>query len=172
MKVDLQHVMDTTQSLTKYFNLDNVGVVLTGPYTKKQKHILERKCNIRLDRILDALHWLMKNNRHYSHLTEKDLENLPQPKVQILLDENAEEESSGQDSIEEQVTYKVVFPDRMISQETGGHGSMEAFKSVIRRCKHLDGNTITILSESLDEVAPDNKDDNLVKAFQKIFLLV
>ena len=114
---------------------------------------------------MDAIHWLIDNNKHYSHLTEKDLDNLPQPKVQILLDESTEEESSGHDDIEEQGTYKVVFPDGMISQETGGHGSMEAFKNIVKKCKHLGGNAITILSESLDEVAPDYKDDNLVKAF-------
>ena len=34
MKVDLQHVIDTSHLLKEYFNFDNVAVVLTGPYTK------------------------------------------------------------------------------------------------------------------------------------------
>ena len=60
MKVDLQHVMDTSRSMVECFSVNNISVVLTGPYTKNQRKVIEKSISIRLNKCLEGLNWLIK----------------------------------------------------------------------------------------------------------------
>ena len=64
--------------------------------------------------------------------------------------------------------FKVVFPEGHTSEHNSGMGSIEPFISLVHKLQSTNQN-LEILSRSLDEIVPDYKDNNLLKAFPKIF---
>jgi hypothetical protein len=166
MKLDVQKVYNSMRLIDALMTIDNIAVVLSGPFTSAQVEKKKTSCNIRLEKVLLALEWLRVNNRYYSELTKDDLDKLKAPKIEFLNDYTIEE--SENEAIETVDEFRVVFPDGVMNQQNGGQETVAEFKKVIQELQ-AEGSNIQVFSRSLNEVAPDYKDDNLVMAFPKIF---
>ena len=64
--------------------------------------------------------------------------------------------------------FKVVFPEGTTTENNGGLDSMKDFVDVIKKVRD-NGTNMEIMSKSLPDIASDYKDNNLVKAFPKVF---
>ena len=126
----------------------NIGVVLNGPFTPKQKPKVMQKVNVNINNVVQAFEWLQAHN--------------------ILLASN---EVSGENSdIELKEEIKVVFPDGTI--KTGGCFDKEAFERVLADIQSKNGATIPyLISRPSAKVLKDYEDMNLMKAFPKQYLM-
>ena len=166
MKLDIQKLSNSTRLIEQLTDTENIKVVLTGPFTKKQKERAYKRSEINLKRIMELLYWLKSNNHYYSSLTNEDINNLPIPKIEII-DKSIDQDSENE-NVELTEDFKVVFPEGTTTENNGGLDSMKDFVDVIKKVRD-NGTNMEIMSKSLPDIAPDYKDNNLVKAFPKVF---
>ena len=166
LKLDIQKLCNATRLIDNFIKTDHVKVVLVGGFTKQQKEKVLKRLEINLQRVISLLKWLSINNSFYFSLEFPDIEKLPPPKIEIIDATNDDE--SENENVELTEDFKVVFPEGHTTEHNSGMDSIDSFLKLVHKLQST-GKSLEILSRSLDEVVPDYKDNNLLKAFPKIF---
>ena len=110
--------------------------------------------------------WLSVNNCFYSTLTFPEIDTLPLPQIEIV--DESDEVDSENENVELIEDSKSVFPQRDMSEQNCGLESIKSFMEVVDKvCES--GINMGIISRSLDEIVPDYKDDNILKALPKVY---
>ena len=134
----------------------NVAVVLSGAFTTKQKESVRKRMQIRLEKVIAALHWLSLNNRYYFELTFDEIESLTCPEIETIdTHEGVPESESVDEGLEATEEFRVVFPNHN-SKDNGCQGAIGEFKEMVQSIRQSKGvgGEIEILSRSLKEIAP------------------
>jgi hypothetical protein len=101
-----------------------IQVVLAGPLTRVQKKITQERIKVRVNVVIDALHWLKKNNVLYQDI-DIDAESITQPEI-VDFSEPVESENSN---IEKVFQMMAVFPDpNEPTSNNGGHDTNQQMK--------------------------------------------
>jgi hypothetical protein len=156
------HTMAVLQTVADLTQAENIAVVLSGPFTTRQKERILQKTHINTANVLHAFAWLKRNNRLYADIPAPTSIGTP-----ILVDNSHEVESDNSD-IETKEEVRVVFPDGTV--ETGGCADGAEFDKVIADIRAKCGSTIPFLtSRPSTRVLKDYEDETLMRAFPKQF---
>ena len=162
-EVDVEHtaaVLDQVAELTK---LNNIAVVLTGPFTRQQKSKILDKVIVNIDNVKAAFKWLQENNRLYSNMSF-DTTTIRTP---IIIDNSNEIEGENTD-IELKEEIQVVFPDGTI--HTAGCTDKANFEKTLAdlRATYPEA-TPYLTSRPSRAVLREYENMNLMRAFPKQF---
>ena len=117
---------------------EHVVVLYTGEFTKEQREKLKERSTIRVNRVLNAVKWLVKNNRMWKHV---DIHKIREQLLQVgpvFIDESSNVEGSTDGvsaNIETTETFVAYFPDGTMKTVRGGQESVEAFKKLVETSK-------------------------------------
>lgn len=118
----------------------DVVVILYGKMTKYQINRACAKSEIRVDKVMKAIQWLLHYNYEWK---EKDIdlnalrEEIKSRKVclvdnSICVDNSEEIEHSN---IEKKEEFRVFFPDGELNEASGGQGNLETYKNLVKTAK-------------------------------------
>ena len=162
-EVDVAHTAAVINQVAELTKLDNIAVVLHGPFTRQQKQKVLDKVNVSLDKVLKALDWLKKHNRFYADISI-DPASIGLP---TIIDNSIEVEAENTD-IELKEEIQVVFPDGTIN--TGGCPDREAFEAAVADLRAKCPTVAPYLtSRPSSHILRDYQDLNLMRAFPKQF---
>ena len=156
-EVDPGHTAAVMGSVGKLTELNNIAVVLCGPFTARQKERVMKKIQVNVEWIKEAFEWLRAHNIHYRDMP---MPTVGKPKVV----DTSEEVESGNSDIEVKEEISVIFPDG--TARTGGCNSGEEFDKSIAELRAAAPNTTPIVaSRPSKRMLRDYEDHNLMKAF-------
>ena len=149
---------------------DALVVVLYGKMTPFQKDKAKNRTRIRPEKVMDALKWLVKNNKTWQEMN-LDLDRIrSEIRSPVLIDESTtvHQEASQNvcdsgTNVEQTDSFKIWFPDQSINQLNGGCESIEEFNEQVKKLK-LSGYTFQCEADFLSQAVGDDKGDNLVNA--------
>ena len=155
--VSVGHTTAVLAAVSRFTQAENIGVVLSGPFTSSQKERVMRKTQVNSAWVLEAFEWLRHNNRLYM-----DME-APTIAAPVVIDNSEEVESENTD-IETREEIKVVFPDSTVKTggtETGAEFDL-ALAEIRAKCA---GVTPYLNSRPSRQLLRDYEDNNLMRAF-------
>ena len=155
--VSVGHTTAVLGAVSRFTQSENIGVVLSGPFTSSQKERVLSKTQVNTAWVLEAFEWLRRNNRLH-----RDME-APTIAAPVVIDNSEEVESENTD-IERTEEIKVVFPDSTV--KTGGSESGAEFDLALAEIRaKCAGVTPHLNSRPSRRVLRDFEDDNLMRAF-------
>ena len=166
MKVDVEQVYNHTHMIDHIVDGNSISVVLSGFFTKRQKEITMTRYSINLDRVKAALAWLRVHNVHYREISEFDIEQMPDPVINIH--DNSTEVESEDSNTEVVESFRVAFPDGYLNEKSGGNKKVSEFKELIRELE-VNGYDLSVFSRCLNQVCPDYSGNFLTAAFPRVF---
>ena len=156
-EVDSEHTAAVLQSVSQFTKVENIGVVLCGPFTPVQKERVLKKIQINVDWVLEAFEWLKKNNRLYKDAAT------PSIGAPTVIDNSEQVESENTD-IEVKEEMKVVFPDGTI--RTGGLSDGAEFDKAVAEIRSKCKEAVPFLtSRPSANLVKDYENENLMRAF-------
>jgi len=117
----------------------HVVVLLTGKLTKKQKARVEKKKEIRTDKILEAVQWLSKNHKRWKNVDLDEFRKELAGATPVVVDNSSEVDSENA-NVEEQELFTCYFPDGATNERAGGFDDPEAFKTYVNEMKEKNFN--------------------------------
>jgi hypothetical protein len=164
-EVNPSHTTTVLQAVSEFTQADNIAVVLSGPFTSRQREKVMNKVQVDIRKVLEAFQWLKANNRLYANVTAPVF--LREPVVEVL-DRSTLVESPQDSDIETREEVRVVFPDGTI--DTGGCPNGDAFDRAIAEIRSKCAGTIPFLTtKPSTKVLHDYENENLMRAFPKHF---
>ena len=155
--VSVGHTTAVLGAVSRFTQSENIGVVLSGPFTPAQKEQVMKKTQVNSEWVLEAFQWLQENNRLYQDVQ------VPPVGAPVVIDNSEEVESENTD-IERTEEIKVVFPDS--TMKTGGADSGAEFDLALAeiraKCARV---TPFLASRPSQQLMRDYEDDNLMRAF-------
>jgi len=152
--------------------LDVVGlqkdiiVVLCGTMTPEQREAARAKNQLRVEKVLEAMKWLMEHNEEWRKLN-LSLDEMKAKLANPQLIEDVQQVPGGEDdrskNVETTETFKVFFPDGTVDETNGGQDSLNKFRSLVSEMKENYFN-VEMICDLQREAVPDYKDNNLVNA--------
>jgi Helitron helicase-like domain at N-terminus len=146
----------------------NIVVVVYGNVTRKQYKLAQQKSKIRIDKIVDALRWLLQHNKQWKsmNVTESEYDELIitirslniseiKYKLHITFDEDP--------IIESEELFHVYYPDDSINKGTGGQINIEELQQIVHE-SNVNHHDIACRFDLLKESVRDYRDENLVNA--------
>lgn len=167
VKTDIQKISNTLPLIQALHTTDHIKVVMAGHFTTKQREKVRTRCAINITRVKRMLKWFRLHNRNYSSLTDIDIDSLPVPVVEVI-DANSVDDDSENENVELTEDFRVVFPDGVMDERTGGFETAEEFVSLLDRVRKA-GVEAELVSKTLLESVYDDKNNNITKAFPKCF---
>ena len=161
-KVDVESIVRAAMHLDVLEMHNNIVILLHGKMTPYQKQTAKRRCRVRVNRILDALVWLLANNEQWKQ-RNIDLDEVRDKLKSPVIIDNSSVDIEGDSNIESTESFKVFFPDGTMSETNGGQANLEKFKSLVRELKEQ-GQDLDFQCDLSKEIAADFKDSNLVNA--------
>ena len=123
---------------------NRIAVVLSGPFTARQKEKILKQLTIRRDKCLIAWEWLRHNNQKIADLLiDFDPENIPEP---ILIDKARVTDLEIDCNVELQEEFTVMFPDSTLNDCQGGQEMTTDLKSIVEQIRKTDPNNFQIAS--------------------------
>ena len=150
----------------------DIVVLHYGKMTRAQQQRAKEKRTIRIDYVMRAIEWLLRNNtewqKHDVDLDElrRELHSVKPVFIDdsILLEqENNMTHGSSSNNVEQTETFRMYFPDSALDEESGGQGNIDRFKHLVHTLKSRGYNFDYQCSFSKESVS-DFKDNNLVNA--------
>ena len=159
-EADVEHTAGVLQRLDDMFGSKvTIACCLQGPFTKRQKELVKKKCEIEPKKVLAAMNWLIDNNDLWKGFKIPDPKELPKA---IILDDS-EHCHSANTAIEEKFEYTVVFPDTEDTQSTnGGFDTFEEFQQNVVDQMAVEA---TLVSCPTQNRLKDYEGDALLRAF-------
>ena len=152
--------------------LDVVGlqkdiiVVLCGTMTPEQREVARAKNRLRVEKVLEAMKWLIQHNEEWRKLN-LSLDEIKEKLTNPQLIEDVQQVPGGDDdkskNVETTETFKVFFPDGTVDETNGGQDSINKFRSLVSAMKENHFN-VEMICDLQREAVPDYKDNNLVNA--------
>ena len=147
---------------------DGVKVILAGKMTKQQRKRAKEKTKIRPNMIIEAVRWLIENNREWQGINLDALKEKLKDPILIMDDKADEVESVVGSNIENEEVFKVYFPDSDIDTTRGGQSSATEFiRQALESKKNRDRNTTTEVEidvQLYSERVQEYRDSNLMGA--------
>lgn len=155
--VSVGHTVAVMGAVSRFTQSENIGVVLSGPFTPAQKERVMNKTTVNADWVIEGFQWLQENNRLYRDM---DPPNVGAP---VVID-NTEVAESEDTELESTVEMKVVFPDSTV--KTGGCECGPEFDQALAEIRaKCAGATPFLTSRPSQRILRDYEDDNLMRAF-------
>jgi hypothetical protein len=167
---------------------NHVVVMLYGSFTAEQKSIVTNRYEIRTEKIIKAIGWLVKNNtqwhpyrKQFQELKSRNFENLTsiihEPRfydnsvpafeletgVQNETRVQSEEDLQSQRRAELSESFQVYYPDGTVSTLTGGQQNLQDFQRVVKEATEM-GYKIECRMSVITAAVDDYKEKNLVNA--------
>jgi hypothetical protein len=122
---------------------NDIVVIYYGELTKEQDKIVRSKTEIRVDKIISAIEWLLKYKSEWKNknVNIEDLrKEISQRKV-CIVDNSVkilDSENENDSNIEKKEEFRVFFPDGSLTEIGGGQGNVSQFKELVRSAKKMD----------------------------------
>lgn len=159
---------ENLETLAKNQLQGNVFVVLSGPFTTKQRDRAKEAVEVNVPKVLRAIEWLVKNNPKYKNDPIPTEQTLPMP---ILLEDSNEtlDKEPADFEIENKISYTVVFPDKELPEPTnGGFKNQEEFLKFVAAHQNGKWDSRYVAKHGTEQV-PDFKGDEFAGAFPLLF---
>jgi hypothetical protein len=163
-------VASVAHQLSKLLNSE-VVFILFGELTEEQKELAQKRFQIRPEKVMLAIKWLVANNERWKGVDLRDLEPTVQKKCPIILDLSkpapeldpalGQEEKRFVSEKESEMSLSVYFPDGTMTNVYGGQHSARDFKRAVceAQSKGFDGTVVSSLDR---EFTNDYVNDNFV----------
>jgi hypothetical protein len=131
MKVRHQDVGKAVATMNEMGLNANVICLITGNMTPEQREKAKNRCEVRIDKVTEAVKWLICNNVRwkdvdFEKLTEDILKRMP-----VVID-RCKEVQSEDSNLEKSELFTCYYPDGAVSQETGGFLKADEFKELVK----------------------------------------
>lgn len=147
----------------------DVVVVLYGDITKEQRRKVKDRAKLRVEKVIEAVEWLVKHNSEWkSHDGKIDMNLLRDEllNAQPIFVDGAKLHDGNEtaaNNVEEEETFRVFFPDGSVNPENGGQGNVEDFKEMIKTAREK-GYDMQYQCDFSRESVMDFRDNALVNA--------
>ena len=165
-RVKEREIVNATMQLEVLGLNEHVVVLYTGDFTKEQKKKAKERSTIRVDKVLNAVYWLVENNETWKDV---DIDKIRAQLLRvgpIIIDESKNVEGSVDaisSNIETTVSFVAYFPDGTMRRVCGGQASIAAFKELVERSKfHMQELEFQCVLDK--QPASDFEEDNFVRA--------
>ena len=165
-KIDVESIVRTTAHFDVLGLNDNIVILFFGNMTEQQRHRARRRCKVRPDYVIRAMHWLLANNEEWA---QKDI-NFEEVRASLInsgpvIIDNSENvpDAENENNVEQTESFQVFFPDGTLSGETGGQGKIQQFKELIALATK-NGYDLELKANLLKEACKDYDKNNLVNA--------
>ena len=143
LQVDVEHLASCLLHLEELGAHNNMTVLLTGPFTSKQREKTLAKVIVRRDLVLDAVRWLSENTAGWQRVDlQKLADELHSNWKPMIIDDSHEIESTNT-NVEMTEQFSVVFPNANASELNGGFKTISEFKAVLEKLQS-EGGTLTV----------------------------
>jgi len=161
-KVNIESIVRAAMHLDVLGMHENIVVILYGKMTPDQKKNARRNSRVRVGKVLNALSWLLANNKEWMQ-KNIDLNDVRAKLRSPVLIDNSRTDTGENSNVESTETFKVFFPDGTMSETNGGQANLDRFKDLVRQWKAA-GRDLDFQCDLAKEIAADFKDNNLVNA--------
>ena len=145
---------------------EHVVVLYTGEFTEEQRQKARERSTIRVDKVLNALKWLVEHNRLWKRICIEKIRKDLLKVGPVFIDESSRVQGSNDPintNIETTETFVAYFPDGTMKTVSGGQASIDEFKKLVERSKfHM--NQLQFQCVLSKEAASDFQGDNFLKA--------
>ena len=124
VKTNLKRTVGALKTMESYEDFpEKVYVLTTGHMTPSQMKRVKERCQIDRRKCLNAIKWLLTNNKLYAEMTTDNFEF----KEPLIIEEHVEVESIDT-NLERREEFNIVFPDGTLEESRGGCETTDDFK--------------------------------------------
>ena len=108
----------------------NILVLYKGKFTKRQKEKAVEQSQVRMDKVIAALEWLVKNNNEWKNVNLQKLKDDLSGVTPVVVDNSDEVESESM-NVQEEDLFTCYYPEGAATAMAGGFDEAGAFKTFV-----------------------------------------
>ena len=138
MDVDETKIAETVAQIQAHGFDQHIVIIYSGNLTKKQKKNAQKHCQVRTDKLIQAVEWLCKYNRFWSNIDLDKTRQMVSNWKPIVVDKSKEvndSECHEHANIEERQSFSVYLPDSSAQQSHGGFDTSDELRILVEEAK-------------------------------------